>query len=473
MEHFSYSLFLSLIHSTWQAALLVCLYSIVNVFIKRTNPVIKRNMLFLFLVIQILTTISTLIFYYSGSSFFDVAYFVNTMNDLLIVQPTIAIIAPWLTIVYFVVITFKTTQLIVQWGKFKYIGRSAWIKPPIDLKLFCIVKANEFGIQKKVILWYSNAIHTPLTFGFLKPVILLPVALVNNLSMAETESLIIHELSHIKSNDYFFNWLLIISETVFFFNPFILIIINRIRLEREKNCDASVLQFNYSAISYAETLLKAARFKTTAAPFFLAAAFKNAQLIKRVRFFTEENNLRFYKKNYRAVAFLPVVCLFFTCVYFINLINIKPVERFTKNVQQDFKVNNINDGFPKAILPVSKLDYPVMKISNDAAGKIKIDQGHLNMNNSDIELNHEIVKQHTAFEELALSVALPEEETTREVILKEENSASGKSTTKVYKMQLVKGKWKATLLWTISESRPLYDSLLLLRDTIGFNNLSQ
>ena len=423
-----------------------------------------------------LTTISTFIFYYTGSSFSADAYFVNNMNDLLIVQPIFVMIAPWITTVYFFVITFKTTRLIIQWKQFNYSSRSAWIKPPIDLKLFCMVKANKFGIHKKVSLWYSNVIHTPLTFGFLKPIILLPFALVNNLTVTETESLIIHELAHIKSNDYFFNWLLIISETVFFFNPFILIIINRIRLEREKNCDTSVLQFNYTAITYAETLLKAARFKTTPAPFFLAAAFKNTQLIKRVRFFTEENNLLFYKNNYRVVAFLPVLCIFFTCVYFVNLIHIKPIERFSQNVQQGIKgiyYKNINNRFPRSILPVSKVEYPALNISKDPTSARKMYQGHSILKDADIEINKEIVNQPTELQDLALNIALPEAETTKEVILTEENSATGKSITKVYRLNLVNGKWKGILLWTIDETRPLKDSLPHLTDTTNFYDHAQ
>jgi beta-lactamase regulating signal transducer with metallopeptidase domain len=35
--------------------------------------------------------------------------------------------------------------------------------------------------------WYSDVVTTPLTFGYFKPVILLPVALVNQISTKEAE----------------------------------------------------------------------------------------------------------------------------------------------------------------------------------------------------------------------------------------------------------------------------------------------
>ncbi len=468
MEHFSYSILLSLLHSLWQAALLVCLFAFIDIFNKRTHPIVKRNILFLFLGTQILTTFITFIIYYTRSSFFDFTNLVNNIDTLLIIQPIIINVAPWLMAVYIIVITVKTIRLILKWKQFKNSSYSTRIKPPIDLKLFCLLKANELGIRRKVILWYSSTINTPLTFGFFKPIILLPVALVNNLSLLETESLIIHELSHIKSNDYFFNWFLIFSETVFFFNPFIIITINRIRLEREKNCDAKVLQFNYTSLTYAETLLKAARFKTTPAPFFLAAVFKNTQLIHRVRFFTKESNLKFYKKNYSIIAILPVLFIFFTCIYFVNFIKTNRVEYLQiKNQQAAAGINNkkIAARTSMTMLPVIDMEYPATKISNNPTD-IKI-------NDPDIDLNQEIKNQQTSFKEFALTVALPQEEMNKEVILKEENSASGKSITKAYRMQLLNGKWKANLLWSIIETRPLYDSLPYSRDTIGFYNLSQ
>lgn len=476
MGLFSYSLILSLIHSIWQSALLICLYTLVDICIKRTNPLVKRNILFLFLGTQIFTTISTFFIYYTDTSFFNITHFVNNINELLILQPTFANIAPWITIVYFFVIVYKILRLILHWNRFKFNSRSAWIKPPVDMKLFCMIKSNEFGIKRKVSLWYSNTINTPLTFGFFKPIILLPVALVNNLSVSEAESLIIHELAHIKSNDYFLNWLLIISETVYFFNPFFLIIVNKIRMEREKNCDASVLQYTYTPISYAETLLKAARFNTNPEPFFLTAAFKNAQLIKRVRFFTEENNLQFYKRNFRIFAFLPVLLMFLSCLYIVNLHKSNLEKGFRNNIQQVLasKYYGKNDGrLSTRYSPVNKVEFPAAEIISDPIVNKKMNPGYPMKNNiSDKYPGPEVINESTDNTELVIPVALAEAD-FKEVILKEENSATGRSITKAYKLQLVKGKWQRILLWSINETRQMNDSLQIVKDSTGFYDNAQ
>ena len=78
-----------------------------------------------------------------------------------------------------------------------------FLKPKVQHKLFATLKAAEFGINKKIQLWYSNNIQVPITFGFLKPIILLPIGLVANLSDKDVEAIILHELTHIKHNNYY------------------------------------------------------------------------------------------------------------------------------------------------------------------------------------------------------------------------------------------------------------------------------
>ena len=467
MAHFSYSLLLSLMHSLWQAALMLSLYLVAGPLLKRNNPLYKRNILFILLATQFFLTVSTFFIYYTGTAFYYLEFIDTNLSGILTGQSYLESIAPWLTGAYLFVLAFKTIQLVFSWQQCKISGKASWIKPSIDLKLFTAVKANEFGIRRKVSLWYSNTINTALTFGFLKPVVLLPVALINNLTVAETETLIIHELTHIKSNDYFLNWFLIICENLFFFNPFIKIIAAKIKLEREKNCDSWVLQFNYSALNYAETLLKTARFKTIPAPFFLAAVFKNAQLIKRIRFLTEEKNLRFHKKNYSSLAIMPVIGFFMLNICLVDLIKNKKTRSTApeKNISiVNTRINeNINSHFSTNVLPVNKIDHPAIE---QPTSKTEIDRVNTEtLLNFSAEQNQVIGTDESVPENIIMPAALEEPGNTREIILQEENSATGKTLTKVYQMKFDNGEWKATLMWTISETRPLSDSLPYLRDT--------
>jgi hypothetical protein len=98
----------------------------------------------------------------------------------------------------------------------------------------------------------------PLTLGFFKPVILLPVAMANNLTLEQTEAILLHELAHIRRNDYLLNLGVAALELLFFFNPFSRLLINEVKREREHRCDDWVMQFRYDPHTYVSALLSLA-----------------------------------------------------------------------------------------------------------------------------------------------------------------------------------------------------------------------
>ena len=110
------------------------------------------------------------------------------------------------------------------------------------------------GISKKVALWLSEKAVTPMTIGFFKPLILLPVAAVNNLSLSQLEAVIAHELFHIKRNDYLVNLFISFAGVLLFFNPFARIITGIIKKERENSCDDEVLAMGFNAWDYSQAL---------------------------------------------------------------------------------------------------------------------------------------------------------------------------------------------------------------------------
>lgn len=101
---------------------------------------------------------------------------------------------------------------------------------------------SRLGIGRNVVLGLSELVSGPLTVGWLKPVILLPIATVNRLSVVQLEFIIAHELAHIKRNDYLVNILQNLVEVMLFFNPFVWLISSRIRIEREHCCDDIALE---------------------------------------------------------------------------------------------------------------------------------------------------------------------------------------------------------------------------------------
>ncbi|MGN6495253.1 MAG: M56 family metallopeptidase [Agriterribacter sp.] len=139
-------------------------------------------------------------------------------------------------------------------------------------------------IDKKVRIYLSSYIDVPATLNFFKPVILLPVAAFTQLTPHQVESIILHELAHIKRNDYIINIIVSVIETILFFNPFVYLLVKSLKKEREHCCDDFVLHFRFDPHSYASALLSLEKLRMHTTPVGAIAATGNSgQLLGRVK----------------------------------------------------------------------------------------------------------------------------------------------------------------------------------------------
>ena len=134
------------------------------------------------------------------------------------------------------------------------------------------------GIKSSPKLKTSAHIDTPALIGFFKPVILLPISLVNQLTIRETEIIIAHELAHFVRKDQFINIIQTFIECIFYYHPAIWYISGQVRQEREKCCDQMAISLTGDKLSYARTLIKLQEHKLN---------INNPQLIMG---FTNKNN---------------------------------------------------------------------------------------------------------------------------------------------------------------------------------------
>lgn len=119
--------------------------------------------------------------------------------------------------------------------------------------------ARRMGIVKSLRVLTSALADTPSVVGFLKPVILFPPAALMNLSTAQLESVLAHELAHIRRHDYLINLLQTIAETLFFYQPAIWWVSSQIRNERELCCDDMVVEICGDPVGYARALTQLER----------------------------------------------------------------------------------------------------------------------------------------------------------------------------------------------------------------------
>ena len=164
--------------------------------------------------------------------------------------------------------------------------------------------SDRIGLDKIVMLSESKGIQVPFVVGFLKPVILMPVGMMSGLSIQQLETILVHELMHIKRNDYIINVIQTVVESVFFFNPFVWVMSSAIRREREHCCDDEVVKYG-DRLSYAYALTRLEELNLRQASPALSLAENKNQLLNRIKRIMEKSVQNYSVKE----RIVPVVLL--------------------------------------------------------------------------------------------------------------------------------------------------------------------
>lgn len=192
---------------------------------------------------------------------------------------------PWLVLAWTVGVCILALWQLAGWVAAQRLTRLG-IRPT-DAGLVALAErlAQKLGVTRAVRLLESALVCVPTVVGWLRPVILLPLGFATGLTPAQVESIIVHELSHIRRYDYLVNLLQSLVEALLFYHPATWYISRRIRLERENCCDDLVLAFGANEYTYAESLLHLARQSKTrglAVVVGVAATGKPSELRSRI-----------------------------------------------------------------------------------------------------------------------------------------------------------------------------------------------
>lgn len=157
--------------------------------------------------------------------------------------------------------------------------RSRWITDrPTLARLHAIMQ--RLGISRKVELAESARVQVPSMIGHLRPLILLPIGAIANLSPMHLDAILAHELAHIRRHDYLANLLQTLIETLLFYHPAVWWISTSIRQEREHCCDDIAVRIVGNAREYGAAL---AAMEELRLPAELAMAAGGGSLLKRIQ----------------------------------------------------------------------------------------------------------------------------------------------------------------------------------------------
>lgn len=304
----------TLVHSTWQGLLLGIALALLLVMLRRFSAVTKYRLAVSFLFLFLASTVLTFsLVYQPGPSTEPIVLAGNPgpMPDkkqvdlekrtdiskdqeekqsvINAVGPYLGQYFPLLVALWFIGILFFGLRLIAN---LVYIRRLKThnVRPIGEFwENRCRTLSEKLKLTKKYIIQLSTAVSTPMVIGFFKPVILLPVSTLTRLSQQQVEAILVHELAHIRRNDFLVNTIQSIVELVFFYHPVVWWVSSRIRLERENCCDDLTVSVTGQNVDYAEALVNIG-YVELEGKLSLAFSGKQNNLKQRVqRIFTSRN----------------------------------------------------------------------------------------------------------------------------------------------------------------------------------------
>ena len=172
--------------------------------------------------------------------------------------------------------------------------------------------AAKLKIRRKTEVRESEFIRSPLTYGILRPVILLPKGISDRVTEEQLEYVFTHELVHIRRFDAVLKLLLTAALCLQWFNPLVWIMYFLADRDIELACDESVVRISgsRSGASYASMLVSFAEFgrKSSAA----AASFSRNALSERVISIMERPPATPVRAAAASVLFAVIVAVFAT-----------------------------------------------------------------------------------------------------------------------------------------------------------------
>lgn len=218
---------------------------------------------------------------------------------------------PVVVVFYIIGILLQLFIIVKGYGQLSKLKKESLSAIPDSWKAIFEQVTAHLKINKVIQFHLSSIVNVPLVIGYLKPVVLFPLALVNQLDNDQVEAILIHELSHIRRNDFLLNLIKTAIETLLFYNPFVWMAGRFIHIEREHACDDLVLKITGKPLNYAHALLKLELLKDKNSPAYaLAATGKTQNLYQRIKRITNMKTNYLNAKQQMAALTLGVACLF-------------------------------------------------------------------------------------------------------------------------------------------------------------------
>jgi bla regulator protein blaR1 len=151
-------------------------------------------------------------------------------------------VLPWLVLAWSIGVLLLSLRAWRQWRGLKALVRMAEQLPLWQARVNDMTE--RFGLRRRVTVLCSKVIATPALVGWMRPVILLPMAVACSFPMAQVELILAHELAHLRRWDPLANLFQVVLETLHFYHPVVHWISRDVRNEREICSDELALSIS-------------------------------------------------------------------------------------------------------------------------------------------------------------------------------------------------------------------------------------
>jgi beta-lactamase regulating signal transducer with metallopeptidase domain len=362
-------------------------------------------------------------------------------------------ILPFIAVLYLIILLIYSFRFGRAYRSLGFVSRKGLLKAPVDVRIFTTGTALHLGIKKNVQVWLTNNIDVPSVTGFIKPVILLPAAIMTHLSTEQVNAILLHELAHIKRNDFLLNLIQSVIALLLFFNPFVYWLNNIAKKERENCCDDWVLNFRYNQFDYAKALLVLEEQRQTQILLVMSATDNEKKLLQRIKRLFSPQRQATTTGLFQKFQLSGLTVLLFSAIYLFTALSNNHVYRTktattaVRKVAFEGSIQNVSNviSTPAYTIPIiagsaaAKLTHQKNDIKKIAAVKrrfvISDTEFVLAMVNKDA-----VVSENQPEESNVTAVSNGVKDSVRSVFVKVEEEESGKSQRNTYYFNLKNNK---------------------------------
>ena len=186
-------------------------------------------------------------------------------------QSVLSMALPWIVLAWATGVAFLSLRVWRHWRRLRVLVRVAQSVPVWQERVRQL--AGHFGLRRGVRVLGSARVATPTLVGWIRPVILLPLAVSSGFPPEQVELILAHELAHLRRFDHLANLFQVVLETLLFYHPVVHWISRDVRNERELCCDALALRItNGNRREFATALVELEEFRDRHAGLTLAAS---------------------------------------------------------------------------------------------------------------------------------------------------------------------------------------------------------